>query len=192
MTDLPQPLTPADCGKPKRVGISKKTRFEVFKRDGFACQYCGAHPPDVILEPDHIDPVANGGTNHIDNLVTSCFDCNRGKGARLLSCVPQSLSEKSKELAEREEQLLGYRAIMQATLDRIELDMWEVADALIPGSSTEGMRRDWLRSIKMFNEKLPLHIVLDAAEIARASRTYTEKRQFAYFCGVCWNKIRGN
>jgi 5-methylcytosine-specific restriction endonuclease McrA len=26
----------------KRAGLSKKTRFEVFKRDGFRCQYCGA------------------------------------------------------------------------------------------------------------------------------------------------------
>ena len=27
--------------------LSKKARFEIFKRDGFVCQYCGAHPPKV-------------------------------------------------------------------------------------------------------------------------------------------------
>jgi len=41
--------------------------------------------PDVVLEVDHINPVKNGGDNNILNLVTSCMDCNRGKGARKLS-----------------------------------------------------------------------------------------------------------
>lgn len=44
----------------ERKTISKKTRFEVFKRDSFTCQYCGRTAPDVILEIDHINPVNNG------------------------------------------------------------------------------------------------------------------------------------
>lgn len=44
-----------------RKAISKKTRFEVFKRDRFTCQYCGATPPGVLLHIDHIHPVAEGG-----------------------------------------------------------------------------------------------------------------------------------
>ena len=79
-----------------RQAISKKTRFDVFKRDGFKCAYCGATPSEsVVLEVDHIHPVADGGTNEINNLVTACWDCNRGKGPRLLSSVPQSLEEKA-------------------------------------------------------------------------------------------------
>lgn len=60
-----------------RKPISKKIRFEVFKRDKFTCQYCGRSAPDVILEIDHLNPVINGGDNDILNLVTSCRDCNR-------------------------------------------------------------------------------------------------------------------
>ena len=41
----------------KRKGISKKTRFDVFKRDSFTCQYCGKSAPDVVLQVDHINPV---------------------------------------------------------------------------------------------------------------------------------------
>lgn len=174
----------------KRKPISKRVRFEVFKRDGFVCQYCGAHPPDVLLELDHIVPVAENGTSDESNLVTSCFDCNRGKGATSLLTVPQSLSEKATEIEERESQLAGYRAVMQIRLDRIEDDMWAVADTLIPNSSQNGMRRDWLRSIKMFNERLPLHEVVDGAEIAIARKPYSENQRFRYFCGVCWKKIR--
>ena len=63
----------------KRQNISKKLRFEVYKRDSFTCQYCGRKAPDVILNVDHIVPVSKGGTNDILNLITSCFECNNGK-----------------------------------------------------------------------------------------------------------------
>lgn len=59
--------------------MSKKLRFEVFKRDAFTCQYCGKKAPDVVLEVDHIKPVSKGGKNELLNLVTACFECNRGK-----------------------------------------------------------------------------------------------------------------
>ena len=68
----------------KRKGISKSLRFEVFKRDSFKCQYCGRTPPEVILEVDHVVPVAEGGDNDPINLITSCKDCNRGKSAKRL------------------------------------------------------------------------------------------------------------
>lgn len=67
------------------MSLSKKTRFEIFKRDGFTCQYCGRRPPEVVLEVDHIDPSSKGGSDEELNLVTSCFDCNRGKSDRRLS-----------------------------------------------------------------------------------------------------------
>lgn len=66
----------------KREPISKSLRFEVFKRDGFACQYCGAKAPKAVLHADHIQPVAAGGRSRISNLVTACEACNLGKGDR--------------------------------------------------------------------------------------------------------------
>jgi hypothetical protein len=72
------------------VSISKRIRFEIFKRDGFACRYCGGHPPDVLLEVDHLHPIAEGGSNDEMNLVTACFDCNRGKSAKLLGNIRPS------------------------------------------------------------------------------------------------------
>lgn len=173
-----------------RKPLSKRTRFAVFKRDGFVCQYCGKHPPDVILECDHIVPVAEGGGDDEPNLVTACFDCNRGKADIPLSVIPQSLADKAAEMREREDQLAGYREIAQERADRIEEDMWRVADELETNASTKGFRRDYLRSIKLFNDRLPLHSVLDAAELARAKFSYSLPKRFKYFCGICWNKIK--
>lgn len=91
----------------KRKNISKKLRFELFKRDSFTCQYCGNKAPEVTLEIDHIEPVSKGGDNNIMNLVTSCFDCNRGKSDRRLEDneVIEKQNEQLQALNERKMQL---------------------------------------------------------------------------------------
>jgi len=91
----------------ERKAISKKLRFEVFKRDSFTCQYCGAKSPDVILHVDHIKPVFEGGDNEMLNLITSCAGCNLGKGKRELSdaTVIDKQREQLEDLQERREQI---------------------------------------------------------------------------------------
>lgn len=91
----------------KREPLSKKIRFEVFKRDSFTCQYCGSKAPDVILEVDHIKPVKEGGDNDLMNLITSCFNCNRGKGKREIkdSSVIEKQRRQIEELNIKRQQL---------------------------------------------------------------------------------------
>lgn len=83
----------------KRVAIPKKMRFEVLKRDAFACQYCGGKAPDVLLQIDHVVPVVDGGETVILNLVTSCEPCNNGKGGTPLSS-DMALSKATRQAAE--------------------------------------------------------------------------------------------
>lgn len=59
--------------------ISPRTRFAVFVRDKYKCQYCGRSGPNVSLHIDHRTPVSLGGSNDISNLVTACSECNLGK-----------------------------------------------------------------------------------------------------------------
>lgn len=91
----------------QRKTLSKKLRFEVFKRDSFTCQYCGRSAPDVILHADHIEPVSKGGEDDLLNLVTSCKDCNLGKSNRELSddAVLRQRKQQLDILQERREQL---------------------------------------------------------------------------------------
>ena len=66
--------------------IFNRKRFQIFKRDSFKCQYCGRSIKDgAVLEVDHIIPKSRGGTDEIDNLITSCRECNRGKKDKLLN-----------------------------------------------------------------------------------------------------------
>ena len=174
-----------------RKAIGKKLRFEIFKRDEFSCVYCGATPPSVILQIDHIHPIAEGGSNHIDNLITSCQSCNIGKGANLLSNIPQSLKDKANLVKEKEAQLKGYYEVMQMQKDRIDAEMWKIADVIDSGSPQSGMRTDWLQSIKRFLKNLGFYEVLDAAEIARSKYQFGGKKTFLYFCGICHNRMKG-
>lgn len=64
----------------ERRALGKRLRFEVFKRDGFRCVYCGATPVQTPLHIDHVIPIAEDGTNDPANLVTACDTCNLGKG----------------------------------------------------------------------------------------------------------------
>lgn len=75
---------PADPGN--QTGLPRWLRFEILKRDGFRCSYCGASAKaGVCLQVDHINPKAAGGAHDPKNLTTACADCNGGKAARKLN-----------------------------------------------------------------------------------------------------------
>lgn len=174
----------------KRKAISKKTRFEVFKRDGFVCQYCGSHPPAVILHVDHINPVALGGGNELDNLVTACEPCNLGKSARSLADIPQSLKDKAALIAEREEQIRGYQSVMDEKRERLEYDAEQVREVYERFNPDYTLTDSAMVSVRSFVEKLGRHEVMDAMERAYSRPSKGNGSQFKYFCGICWNKIR--
>jgi len=80
----PQSTETADVAV-RRVsrGVNDRVRFRVMLRDKFKCQYCGKSPathPNVILHLDHRESFSQGGSSDFDNLVTSCSQCNLGKG----------------------------------------------------------------------------------------------------------------
>ena len=56
------------------------TRFNVFLRDKFSCQYCG-EPDDLTF--DHVIPRSRGGETSWENVVAACSSCNLKKGDRL-------------------------------------------------------------------------------------------------------------
>lgn len=61
------------------MAVNKRIRFEVFKRDGYRCRYCGATSAEARLTIDHLVPISLGGLNRAENLVVACWDCNSGK-----------------------------------------------------------------------------------------------------------------
>jgi 5-methylcytosine-specific restriction endonuclease McrA len=76
---IPSVVVLKDYIKPqKRVAF---TRFNLFLRDHFCCQYCGARGD---LTFDHVVPRASGGITSWENVVAACSPCNLRKGSKSL------------------------------------------------------------------------------------------------------------
>jgi hypothetical protein len=173
-------------------------RFEVFKRDSFTCRYCGEVAPKAILEVDHVHPRALGGTDDLENLVTSCFVCNRGKGARPLDQVvrdPADINERTYELAERELQLESYNYWRRRAAEREAKELDELHALWC------SYFKDWAwneQSAKRFLRDLGVAVVSEAIETAVAhsdARGGSRNRpddSWRYFCGICWRTIKRN
>ena len=187
------------------MSITKKIRFEVFKRDGFTCQYCGKHPPEVTLEVDHIQPKSKDGEDDINNLLTACFDCNRGKSNVELKRIPNTLQLNKEILEERELQYIEYHKILAKIDKRINKETDQVNEVFIKYFPKKELARDFRKnSVRKFIEKLNIFEVIDSMEIAcnkfKDSRKqyinnqWMDKEDLAvkYFCGICWNKIKNN
>ena len=150
----------------ERKSLSKKIRYEVLKRDNFSCQYCGKTAPNVVLEIDHIHPVSKNGESDLLNLITSCFECNSGKGDRLISdgsALERQVSQ-LKEINERREQLellLKWKEELLSLSDKslkAIVDVWE--REVSPWKLNEGEKKIIAKLLK----KHGLEKLLDAVQ----------------------------
>lgn len=163
----------------KRINITKKLRFEVFKRDSFTCQYCGRKAPSVVLNVDHINPVKHGGKNDILNLITSCFDCNSGKKDRLLS--DKSVVEKQQlqleEINEKRQQM-QMMLIWRDELNKLETTQIEVIiNAINSHMRKFSVKESFASTAKSYLKKYTLEQVLDAIEISANKYLISDKKE---------------
>lgn len=96
-------LTTLDRTPRHEVRFSKKN---IFLRDSYKCQYCGAEPEKVNL--DHIHPVSRGGKTTWENVVTSCLPCNDRKADKLLHEIGMQLLRPPKKPSWHPGRILGW------------------------------------------------------------------------------------
>lgn len=176
-----------------RKALSKKTRFEVFKRDKFTCQYCGAQAPDVILEVDHIKPVSKGGTNDILNLVTACKRCNLGKSNRAISDDSAVKVQKQQldELQDRREQL----EMMLKWRDELEFEIQseiDFIDNLLLTRTQWGMSDCGRNNMRKIITKFGFNEAYDACQTAIDQYYNGSEKSWQYafskIGGICYNR----
>lgn len=90
----------------QQLGSPAFTRFNLFLRDGFTCQYCGA---SADLTFDHVTPRSKGGRTTWDNIVTACSPCNFRKGGKTLRESRMSLRRPPRPPHMQELKALGRR-----------------------------------------------------------------------------------
>ncbi len=82
------------------------TRFNLFLRDEFTCQYCGAQHD---LTFDHVIPRAQGGVTSWENVVAACAPCNLRKGSKSLRHSGLRLRRTPREPGSEELRNIGRR-----------------------------------------------------------------------------------
>ncbi|MEM7489166.1 MAG: HNH endonuclease [Pseudomonadota bacterium] len=99
---IPSVVVLRDYVKPQRQVAF--TRFNLFLRDEFRCQYCGSKGD---LTFDHVVPRARGGITSWENVVAACGRCNLRKGSRSLKQVGFTLRKAPRQPATGELMNLG-------------------------------------------------------------------------------------
>lgn len=133
-------------------------RFKVLMRDGFKCRYCGKKSDEKQLEVDHIIPRSRGGSNNLENLITSCFECNRGKRDKtLIESAPEvEISEQTKIAIEAYKKKVqeedAARVFIKYFLDRAPHEHY--------------LNSHELRMFREYNKKFHADIVFEAIDIA--------------------------
>lgn len=193
--NCPTAPCPLAIHKDQHMAVSKRLRYEILRRDNHTCRYCGASAPDVPLRVDHVTPVALGGTDTPDNLVTSCEPCNSGKSSATVDSTvvanvaddalrwAAAMKQAADTLLEQEKPKLEYRA---AFLN--EWNRWGYGDGderkhiELPG--------DWKPSIERFRVAgLPAWVWAEIVDTAMGYEKVLNSNKFKYCCGIAWNKV---
>ena len=173
----------------KRKSLSSKKRFAILERDNFTCQYCGATPPDAVLQVDHITPFALGGDNETDNLITSCRTCNNGKASAELKAAPPAIKQNKKDLEAREDEVKQQRELVKkktARFNRYARQLEKIYQEHYPDLK---FKRGFKNSLHTFFDKLTIR-ELKADMYKACEVTHYDVGALKYFCGICWNKIK--
>jgi hypothetical protein len=162
------------------MSVTKRTRFEVLRRDNHTCRYCRA--TDAPLTVDHVTPVALGGSDSPDNLVAACRDCNAGKS----SAAPDATL-----VSNVAEDAVRWRIAMQ------QAAAWSTASLEGDEKYTTQFTDIWWKYLPADHESsllamkragLPVADLLYAARVAQDARGVEDR--WRYFCGVAWKRLQ--
>lgn len=167
--------------------VGARLRFEILKRDGFRCKYCGASSMDVLLHVDHVVPVAEGGADDPVNLVAACASCNLGKSdipLEVSALTPPSPSELAREHAQQiREYLQAQREVEAAREEVYEYICLAWRDAFGSDPLVEFYKR-----LRILTREHPIDRILDAIIITASGNTSPRAwSQFKYFIVVLRN-----
>lgn len=162
------------------MAVTKRTRFEVLKRDNFTCRYCRSAEGEMTV--DHVTQVALGGGDGPDNLVACCKDCNAGKSS---TAPDASAVEDVKNSDARWAEAMKRAAEIKSS----ERDLWDayhsrflhVWDRYLP-SNYEGTIHAFYKA------GLPIDELVDAAYYADTNKGVDNR--WRYLCGIAWRKVR--
>jgi 5-methylcytosine-specific restriction endonuclease McrA len=153
------------ANKYRREHIGKRVRFEVFARDGFSCRYCGRQSDTVQLVIDHLNPVCNGGGSEPENLITSCVDCNSGKGGKTLEQHTPTDQDRLRLFQEHHEQTQQFESAKAAVAVRDGIRQL-ITDHFLSATGLESANITTVNILCSYARRYGVEVVFDWIEIA--------------------------
>jgi len=176
------------------VAVSKRTRYEVLKRDNHTCRYCGGTAPDVVLTVDHVTPVALGGSDNPGNLVAACKDCNAGKSSTSPNAgTVTDVAQDALQWAAAIKVVAATRAAQREERDAYVRTFEAAWDAWHYGRYNEPIPRpaSWRASIETFYETgVPVTELEHCVRIACGNERIVPTETFRYFAGCVWRVVK--
>lgn len=179
------------------MAISRSLRFQVLKRDGHTCRYCGAKAPDVKLHVDHVIPAALGGTDEPGNLVAACAECNGGKAA--MPPDAETVADVDRDAIRWAAAMKKAGAIrMKADYDALQRrakaeevfeDLWEAWRGEY-GVRSGNRPQGWLDSVMSFLDLgIRFSTIGEAIRKSMSASHVPADDKFRYMCGILWRIV---
>jgi len=175
--------------------ITKRLRYEVLRRDGHRCVYCGVTARETPLTIDHVVAIALGGTDDPANLVAACPDCNAGKSS---AAVDEEFVARVNEDSQRWQRAMAVAVRLRREeqedydvaidyLDRVWLD-WRYHNTDKPVPRPDAWRN---RISGFLAAGLPMEEMVALVPVAMTAKTQTrlEFSEWRYFVGCCRNVL---
>ena len=99
------------------------SRRNIFKRDHFACQYCGARKSARDLTIEHVIPQSRGGKTEWTNVVTACRPCNNKKGSKMASISGMGGRASIKKSSMQKD----WQSVIKSGIEVLKLNPWDVS-----------------------------------------------------------------
>jgi hypothetical protein len=174
------------------MAVTKALRYQILRRDGFRCHYCGATAEQSKLRVDHVIPEALGGPTEPGNLVTACHDCNAGKAAtppdaasvatldernvEWATALEQAKANASAKWEKRRDNAMEFKALW---------DDWKDPDGRpmpLPDDYPDALET-WLR------RGLTKADLRELVHVAMAKKNLPNVATFRYFAGCCRRRL---
>ena len=169
------------------MGVTKRTRYEVMRRDDYTCRYCRSTVAALTI--DHVIPQALGGDDSPGNLVACCVDCNSGKS----SSMPDAAL-----VTDVEADTFRWAAARKLAAQKIAIhaDRWRRERCSFAASwgrwdeDGDHLPADWAASLDSWlDQGLEIAQILESHNIAINNRHVQSDNVFRYVAGIARNKL---
>jgi len=179
------------------MAVSTRLRWEILRRDRFACRYCGARAlkDGVVLEVDHVLPRVLGGKDRADNLVAACEACNSGKGSThpdspLIEDVEADALRWARVVKRAGQKVMADQAALEDLLSEFEeaWDRWGYGDG--DERQTIPKAPDWERRVtRLLVGGIPMPLLLECIPPAMAEQRRSHEARFQGMCEAAQAKL---